>query len=753
MMKNKDLKPKSTRKGQCPSLKGNIILASTCCSLVFLAGYDGTPNPNFGVFPLPVQVQAFSIASPMRAARFLQTDNDNPTKSSSFRMMKPTFHTPSTSLSLTSVTSTMMRRKRPPLQPLHASKTDTSRESTGVTEQDMLSDVDAQVLRSLLEDNLDLATEGNLKKMLERDEEAKTKFKKKKTASERSSSFDENSSSSSSATGSTQKQKYASKTLKTIKDNTFWNSLRAKADEIVESAQLFIQNRIERDTQLTIALGIFTFDRIKKDVARALPSTSTFRKSVLKIAASSSFVKVDESKLEEDEKTDEKEKTLYDEFNTPADEVRQVSQSIKQILNGDFTSLPTTSSSSGLRSLAPAGSVSNSERQRRAYARQKKTKLAREKDSAPAKFGRMAGSVSSTAYQLTKEIQVEKPGYRSEGVRKALLQEGQVARDLLQEGGKRVMGRLKRGKAEYVMEGDREEEAMKNAANMSTADRARLYAKINAENVKKEKARLASALKTCLDDPSKTWLKQDLKDVQVDGEALGEVITSMVALRKDLEKDIADANTLDGETFENDVNNLQNSVQIMLSRASLAAGNEAANLLKSSLVGDSMILSMEKESTQTIDSKYVDIVTGSDVEDKFVSTGSGTKTKEPKSSKSSYFDAVIETTDAPESFEDYNFVNEDDKAYSGFNSDLVDYSTDYDVIVGSAKKKAEKDWQSAVVEIVGDDEEVAVNVKAESVAVDEIEEKEQKENLLATLTLRSIDVVLFLAEKILLVSL
>ena len=61
-----------------------------------------------------------------------------------------------------------------------------------------------------------------------------------------------------------------SKEMKAISDNAFWNSLGAKADKIIESVIIYIDNRIERDSPTLVAVGIFTLDRIRRDMERAV---------------------------------------------------------------------------------------------------------------------------------------------------------------------------------------------------------------------------------------------------------------------------------------------------------------------------------------------------------------------------------------------------------------------------------------------------------------------------------------------------
>lgn len=322
-----------------------------------------------------------------------------------------------------------------------------------------LSDLDAKVLQSLLEDNIDLAMENNLKRLLDKDKEAKLKRQQTSTRANTTS------------TSSTQENnnKYASKTLNTIKDESFWNSIRAKADSLLESASIFLSNKIERDSQLLAALSLFTIDRIKRDVARALPAVSTnIKKGVVFLlsnetsAGDSSDGKdgqnlllllpgvssLAELNIDDDENNKSKPKSLYEEFNTPEDEIREVTQTVKAILSGKSTiySINPQDTKNGngsnykilqaaqnkgksygvLRSLTPGGRYTKSgnvERQKKAFQRRKETTLKRQKESRPDQIlTRLVGDVSNSAYELSQEMKVVKPGYKSEKMRTKLLE-------------------------------------------------------------------------------------------------------------------------------------------------------------------------------------------------------------------------------------------------------------------------------------------------------------------------------------------
>jgi hypothetical protein len=107
---------------------------------------------------------------------------------------------------------------------------------------------------------------------------------------------------------------------------------------------------------------------------------------------------------------------LYEELNTPLDEIKSVTQAIQDILKGDAAS----TSQRGIRSAAPAGQKTRTERQQRAYQKRKQTVLKREKEGLDVR--RVAGTVVDAAYEVRRDLQVEvnKPGYKTERVRTAI---------------------------------------------------------------------------------------------------------------------------------------------------------------------------------------------------------------------------------------------------------------------------------------------------------------------------------------------
>lgn len=174
--------------------------------------------------------------------------------------------------------------------------------------------------------------------------------------------------------------------LKKISDNTFWNSLRAKADEVLESVQIYIENRIERDTQTLAAIGLFTLERVRRDISRALPaagrqvkkllltSNSTYAEKLLDATNKTGFA------LPSERSMTDREMDSYEELTTPADEIKQVTEAIRDILSGkEVLGSSSAAGRRGVRSLAPAGTSRMAERQQRAYQARKRTVLQRER--------------------------------------------------------------------------------------------------------------------------------------------------------------------------------------------------------------------------------------------------------------------------------------------------------------------------------------------------------------------------------------
>ena len=478
-----------------------------------------------------------------------------------------------------------------PLYSTSEDTTDTSTSSTA-TGTESLSDVDARVLREMLEEKLDLGTEEAVKDLLERGTRPV-----------------ERPPPSSSAEGTNRKgrmgeYKYASKVLNDITNSEWWGSIRAKTEEVLDSAKILIENRIERDSKLFASLGLFAWERAKRDVARALPETGrtgaavgrAMRTAARQLAANSSYAEYipEENFILPPSKYGEGvEPNVRDELNTVGDEIKSVTESIRDILSGKGVDEDgvDTSPRRGLRSVAPAGTGSKAaERQRRAYQRRKETVLAREKEGIDKKFRRGVESVTDAAAEIKREMAVEgnRAGYRSEKAVKAI--EGKAAAAMLEAGitgegwgqlplgiGQRLFGGLSGGSNE--------------PARAELREAVVVMPVLTREDLLEEKARFAAAIRLCLETPEKTWLTPvvteefSFENRALDEKALEDVITTMICVRDDLEVDEEAIDEPDMEDIFEELRQMNANVDTLVSLAAVASDYEAAERLKAELLG------------------------------------------------------------------------------------------------------------------------------------------------------------------------
>ena len=217
--------------------------------------------------------------------------------------------------------------------------TDTSSSTGGSAaasgDEESLSDVDARVLRAILEEEkLDLRTEDAVKDLLERGTKPVERPPSSSSAAEAEKKK-----------GRIGEYRYASKVLNDITNSEWWGSIRAKTEEVLDSAKILIENRIERDSKLFASLGLFAWERAKRDVARALPETGrtgaavgrAMRNAARQLAANSSYAEYipEENFILPPSKYGEGVETnVRDELNTVGDEIRSVTESIRDILSG-----------------------------------------------------------------------------------------------------------------------------------------------------------------------------------------------------------------------------------------------------------------------------------------------------------------------------------------------------------------------------------------------------------------------------------
>jgi len=504
----------------------------------------------------------------------------------------------------------------PPKPPSAQQAAESDTASSSSSSNQPISNVDARVLESILnEGKLDLSTEEEVKKLLEGPRLQEGEDANKKDEGD---------------------GKYSSKFVSAVSDNTFWNSLRAKAEELLESATIYIENRIERDSQTLAAVGLFTLDRIRRDIGRALPAAGRATRQLL-LATNSSYaeklVEMTDRRntfaLPSDRTLTDREmlrgsEDLYEELTTPADEIRQVTEAIRDILSGKDVQDSSYSARRGVRSFAPAGTSRLAERQRRAYRARKNTVLKREREGIDRKVGRAIGSVTDGAWELRREMQTDKgreAGYRSKGVRNALTQGAVQLLEAGREGARLLQSANEERRNKNLIGGDDAAEVvevmgdkMPNFVDVSPLEEEEIIEEIieeanleyapdgllSPQSFMEEKRRLIASLESCLSSPSETWLTKEVVEqatelgITLDGTVLREVITSMVTLRDRMQNDInfieeqrqqQGIDVLKIEYVQAELRQMKEMVDSLCAVAIAAAGDSAAVLLKQELEG------------------------------------------------------------------------------------------------------------------------------------------------------------------------
>lgn len=418
--------------------------------------------------------------------------------------------------------------------------------------------------------------------------------------------------------------KYNSKFVGAVSDNAFWNSLKAKAVEILDSVSIYIENRIERDAGILAAVGIFAVDRIRRDVGRALPAASRAARTLL-LSSNSTYAErlVDRPlfALPSERIVMEDRESINDDGSTPTEEIREVVTAIRDILSGRDVLLSSSSSSSRrrtVRSFAPAGTAQMAERQRLAYGARKTTVLRREREGIDRKLGRAIGSISDATWEFQREMQTDagrEAGYRSMSARRALATSATRLIEVGKEGGRRLLSSSRDGKRKNLLGGNSigatfERSSRSIIVDVSPLEEEGMIAKVMEEtrmdgyatdgllspkSFYEEKRRLVTSLESCLSQPSETWLTKDVvaqavgSGISLDGSVLRKVIATMVTLRDQLQHEIDEiANErvdLTMECIQTDLRRMKQMVDSVASLAITAAGESAAGLLKEELEG------------------------------------------------------------------------------------------------------------------------------------------------------------------------
>jgi len=160
-------------------------------------------------------------------------------------------------------TKSNSKSKSKPSKPTPSSnKNKNKNKNKDTTDAATISDLDARVLQSILgEGNVDVETEESVKRLLALDR-----------TNDSTDSTKEDTDSKKKKKGG--KKGYSSTLFQKAEtfDNEFWEALRLKAADTLESTLLYLANRIERDAKVLATLGIYAWERAVADAGRALPS-------------------------------------------------------------------------------------------------------------------------------------------------------------------------------------------------------------------------------------------------------------------------------------------------------------------------------------------------------------------------------------------------------------------------------------------------------------------------------------------------
>jgi hypothetical protein len=314
----------------------------------------------------------------------------------------------------------------------------------------VLTDVDARVLQDMLRDSkkLDLEQAENMKSLLERGIKAKERVN---TNSSEENQQEEDS-------------PFQSEILKKIGSTKLWKAFERKAEDWVESAKLYVSNRVERDAKLLASLGLFAFERAMQDVGRALPARSSSTWNPKKQFLLSNVTQAQQQQQQKD--------SIRQEMSTPSDEFQSVGRALKDIFRQTTVSSskddekavqappPKTPYSKNLNSATASSkyAVNDKERFQKVYQRKQQTTLKREKENVVQSSARIASDVADKAYQIKREVQAEtsQPGYKTQAIREQTLETSRR----FASGAKRILGGAK-NLAAAALEATKQEDKMK----------------------------------------------------------------------------------------------------------------------------------------------------------------------------------------------------------------------------------------------------------------------------------------------------
>ena len=532
------------------------------------------------------------------------------------------------------------------------------------------------------------------------------------------------------------------------------------------------------------AVGLFTLDRIRRDIGRALPAAgratrklllatnSTYAEKLLDVTDRTPFALPAERSMTDREMLGD----VYDELSTPADEIRQVTEAIIDILSGKRLQSDSPSYSNsrrGVRSFAPAGTSKLAERQRRAYQARKQTVLKREKEGIDRKVGRAIGSVTDATWEFRREMQTDagrEAGYRSKGVRNALSAGATRLLEASRENSRRLLSGNKR--SNLLSGGTSGNEIGSNIIDVSPSEEEGIIADIiekanmeyapdgllSPQSFFEEKQRLIASLDSCLSQPSETWLTKEMvaqataSGIMLDGTILREVIANMVTLRDEIQKELNDIGTgqvdLNMAYVQSDLRRMKQMVDYVASLAISAAGESAAYLLKQELEG--FVLSDSLDDIIEIELERMEQLLAERV---------AYREKAMQSQKQQYFmDSSVAVTELEDMNKRRRVSARADRSSNVFTEVEVVSSANragfsYDALMDQGQDAFQV---SSRVELVSDSEYseyeqqfkyAQSDATGNEVGIDEVDE----ENPALDFVLRLVDVIFFVGEKFILV--
>ena len=518
-----------------------------------------------------------------------------------------------------------------------------------------LSDVDTRVLQSMLQDPqfIDSIMKDTIQQYLSNDDDDGDQGNTRRVNTGPSSA--------SSASKQQQQQKqqtqsssseYASTFFKSMEklteSSSLFNSIKAKADEFIGSLQILVSNRVERDLTLLTSLSVFAWQRIVKDVARALPASGRssanmakkMRDALFQLTSNSSYVPYTTSSKEfllppskySQQAQQQRQQAEEEEWNSPLDEIKVVTAQIQDILQGKTVLSVEDLNPRGLKSVVPAGSTMNTERQRRAYLRRKEQINNRQRDSnIPKTMGRVVSTVSDTVWELNRELQAQgnDPGYRVETfVRniqgstsdpwiKKLGSESSSSKkyafflddpDPMDDDERDLDRRTMNSETTTItakFNNNNNKEEMKYSSSSSSGMYDHGNNRLSLSTLQDERTRFTTGIRLCLEQPQNTWLVPELIQAHVQQglfkdkdtstkESIENVISTMTFIRDSVEADMEQCESETDDTYNEtrriiEFKKLRQMLDSIVSLAAAAVGSAAADRLRDEL--------MDKDST------------------------------------------------------------------------------------------------------------------------------------------------------------